>query len=154
MGRFKHQPEVHGLQKARLLRLESRGELNSDIRGVALVALGVAFNFDPCGYSTLSHQGTTGFCHCFHLPGCHFRVTLFLTHGHIQIEVVLSCWIESSHQTEKPGPDEEAPDEDRRFGFGQFRPGPILAMPCTLAGSQLCATKSFSFSRFFGGPTT
>ena len=40
------------------------------------------------GYSSLDHQGmgqnsttTTGFSHCFHLPGCHFGY-LFLTHSH------------------------------------------------------------------------
>ena len=32
------------------------------------------------GYgSKLSHQGTTGFNHCFHLPGCHVGVTPSLT---------------------------------------------------------------------------
>ena len=38
----------------------------------------------PSGYgSKLNHQGTTGFSHCFHLPGCHFGVTLCLTHSQI-----------------------------------------------------------------------
>ena len=36
-----------------------------------------------CGYgSKLNHQGTAGFCPCFHLPGFHLRY-LFLTHSHV-----------------------------------------------------------------------
>ena len=43
----------------------------------------------PKGFSTKYTQdthmapGTTGLSHCFHLPECHFGITLFLTHSHI-----------------------------------------------------------------------
>ena len=43
-----------------------------------------AFHHPPYRYgSKLNHQRTTGFSPCFHLPGFHFGVTLFLTHSRI-----------------------------------------------------------------------
>ena len=44
------------------------------------------------GQNEATRNWTTGFSHCFHLPGCHFGY-LFLTHSHLGRSFLLGAWI-------------------------------------------------------------
>ena len=51
------------------------------------------------------HKGTTtGFSPCFHLPGCHVGVTLFLTHSHMLLILEAGAWTPESAQVLEQNP--------------------------------------------------